>query len=113
MSPGRDSQAGYTTHHSRITKTVTTTIEDLAMTQRFARRALTATIGGIVAAALILPAPAATEVNVGYAIPSDSHYREGFRAFKDALGPRSGGAVNASDRPRGPLGRQRARSEGP
>jgi len=82
------------------------------MTQRFARRALTAAIGGIVAAALILPAQAATEVNVGYAIPSDSHYGEGYRAFKETLEQLSGGEFTAAEHPSGSLGGERAMIEG-
>ncbi|MFO8046356.1 MAG: C4-dicarboxylate ABC transporter substrate-binding protein, partial [Halomonas sp.] len=69
------------------------------MTQRFARRALTAAIGGIVATALILPAQAATEVNVGYAIPSESHYGEGYRAFKETLEQLSDGEFTAAEHP--------------
>jgi TRAP-type transport system periplasmic protein len=81
------------------------------MSQRFARHALSAAIGGL-ATVLSLSAVAATEVNVGYAISSDSHYGEGSRAFKETLERLSDGEFTVAEHPSGSLGGERAMIEG-
>ena len=81
------------------------------MTRRFARRTLSAAIGGL-ATVLSLSAVAATEVNVGYAISSDSHYGEGSRAFKKTLERLSDGEFTVAEHPSGSLGGERAMIEG-
>lgn len=78
-------------------------------------RALGATIGAVTTlslASLSLPALAATEVNLGYAISSNSHYGEGSRAFKETLEQLSEGEFTVLAHPSGALGGERAMIEG-
>ncbi|QJQ96751.1 MULTISPECIES: TRAP transporter substrate-binding protein [Halomonadaceae] len=82
------------------------------MTHHVARHALNVAIGGITLAGLALQAQAATEVSVGYAISSDSHYGEGSRAFKETLERLSDGEFTVTDHPSGSLGGERAMIEG-
>lgn len=85
------------------------------MTTRFAQRKLATAIGAattLALASLAFQAQAATEVSVGYAISSDSHYGAGSRAFKETLERLSDGAFTVTDHPSGSLGGERAMIEG-
>ena len=85
------------------------------MTTRFARRTLATAIGTattLALAGLAFQAHAATEVSVGYAISSNSHYGAGSKAFKETLERLSDGAFTVTDHPSGSLGGERAMIEG-
>ncbi|MCS2608306.1 TRAP transporter substrate-binding protein [Halomonas dongshanensis] len=85
------------------------------MTSRFAKSTLATAIGAattLALAGLSLQAQAATEVSVGYAISSDSHYGAGSRAFKETLERLSDGEFTVTDHPSGSLGGERAMIEG-
>lgn len=85
------------------------------MTTRFARRTLVTAIGTattLALASLAFQAQAATEVSVGYAISSNSHYGAGSKAFKETLESLSDGAFTVTDHPSGSLGGERAMIEG-
>ncbi|MDN7131295.1 TRAP transporter substrate-binding protein [Halomonas sp. MC140] len=83
------------------------------MTTRFTQRTLVTAIGTAIAlTGLAFQAQAATEVSVGYAISSNSHYGEGSRAFKETLERLSDGEFTVSDHPSGSLGGERAMIEG-
>lgn len=82
---------------------------------RFARRTLATAVGSLATLALAgvaLQAQAATEISVGYAISSNSHYGEGSRAFKETLERLSDGEFTVTDHPSGALGGERAMIEG-
>lgn len=83
------------------------------MTTRFTQRTLVTAIGTAIAlTGFAFQAQAATEVSVGYAISSNSHYGEGSRAFKETLERLSDGEFTVSDHPSGSLGGERAMIEG-
>ncbi|MGP9568023.1 TRAP transporter substrate-binding protein [Halomonas sp. AOP5-B2-8] len=83
------------------------------MTTHFTQRTLVTAIGTAIAlTGLAFQAQAATEVSVGYAISSNSHYGEGSRAFKETLERLSDGEFTVSDHPSGSLGGERAMIEG-
>lgn len=83
------------------------------MTTRFTQRTLVTAIGTAIAlTGLTFQAQAATEVSVGYAISSNSHYGAGSRAFKETLERLSDGEFTVSDHPSGSLGGERAMIEG-
>ncbi|WP_235040603.1 TRAP transporter substrate-binding protein [Vreelandella profundi] len=83
------------------------------MTTRFTQRTLVTAIGTAIAlTGLAFQAQAATEISVGYAISSNSHYGEGSRAFKETLERLSDGEFTVSDHPSGSLGGERAMIEG-
>ncbi|CAM3518154.1 TRAP transporter substrate-binding protein DctP [Halomonas sp. FME1] len=83
------------------------------MTTHFTQRTLVTAISTAIAlTGLAFQAQAATEVSVGYAISSNSHYGAGSRAFKETLERLSDGEFTVSDHPSGSLGGERAMIEG-
>lgn len=82
------------------------------MTKHFARRTLAVAIGGLAATALSFQTQAATEVNLGHTLSTNSHYSVGADAFKETLERLSDGEFTVTEHAAGSLGGERDMIEG-